>query len=260
MKKKYLSLVFLLMFCVSMVLPVCAAGSSRLDDNADYLTDSEETALLSKLNEISTRQGMDVVVVTIPALYGNDITAFADDYYDENGYLPDGILLLVSDYDREWAISTTGYCITAFTDAGLDYMANQFADLLSAGEYSAAFDTYAELCDEFISQAKTGRPYDVGSLPRGTFNVGKTLLISLGIGLFAALIVTGVMRSKLKTVRAQTAASEYVKSGSMKVTERRDMFLYRQVRRQKRESSSSGGSSTHRSSSGRSHGGSRGSF
>jgi len=75
MKKKYLSLVFLLMFCVSMVLPVCAAGSSRLDDNADYLTDSEETALLSKLNEISTRQGMDVVVVTIPALYGNDITA-----------------------------------------------------------------------------------------------------------------------------------------------------------------------------------------
>ena len=261
MKKKCLSFLCLLLLCVSVILPAHAAGaSSRLVDNADYLTDSEETALLNKLDEISTRQGLDIVIVTIPDLYGEDITAFADDFYDENGYHPDGILLLISDYDREWAISTAGYGITAFTDAGQEYLTGQFLDALSEGEYAAAFDTYADLCDEFITQAKAGTPYDVGTLPRGPFHAVKNLLISVCIGFFAALIVTGSMKSKLKTVYAQTAASQYVIPGSMNITESRELFLYRQLQRHKREDKKSGGSSTHTSSSGRTHGGSSGKF
>ena len=61
------------------------------------------------------------------------------------------------------------------------------------------------------------------------------------IGLFAALIVTGSMRS-------------------MNITESRELFLYRQIHRNKRETNKSGGSSTHTSSSGRTHGGSSGNF
>ena len=172
MKKKCLSILCLLLLFVSVALSVHAAGSSpRLVDSADYLTDSEEMALLNKLDEISTRQGLDIVIVTIPDLYGGDITAFADDFYDENGYQPDGILLLISDYGREWAISTAGYGITAFTDAGQEYLTGQFLDALSEGDYGAVFDTYADLCDEFITQAKAGTPYDVGTLPKGTFHM-----------------------------------------------------------------------------------------
>lgn len=261
MKKKYLSFLCLLLLCVSVVLPVHAVGSaSRLADDADYLTDSEETALLNKLDEISTRQGMDVVIVTVPELYGADITTFADDYYEENGYQFDGILLLISDYDREWAISTSGYGITAFTDAGQEYMTGQFLDALSEGKYAAAFDTYAELCDEFITQAKAGSPYDVGAMPKSPFHMVRSLLVSVGIGLVSALIGTGSMKNKLKTVQAQAAAAQYVKPGSMKITENREMFLYSQIQRQKRETQKSGGSSTHTSSSGRTHGGSKGSF
>ena len=261
MKKKYLSFLCLLLLCVSLILPAYAAEAApRLVDNADYLTDSEEAALLNKLDEISTRQGLDVVIVTIPALLGEDITACADDFYDENAYLPDGILLLISDYDREWAISTAGYGITAFTDAGQEYMTAQFIDALSEGLYSVAFDTYAELCDEIITLAKAGTPYDVGTLPKEPFRVVRSLLVSLGIGLVAALIATGSMKGKLKTVHAQTAAAQYVKPGSMNITESREMFLYSQIRRHKREEKESGGSSTHKSSSGRTHGGSSGKF
>ena len=69
MKKRCLSFLCLLLLCMAVILPAHAAGSSpRMVDNADYLTDSEETVLLSKLEEISTRQGMDVVIVTSPAL------------------------------------------------------------------------------------------------------------------------------------------------------------------------------------------------
>lgn len=261
MKKKFLLILCLLLLCLSIELPAYAANASpRLVDNADYLTDSEETALLNKLDEISTQQGLDIVIVTIPDLYGEDITAFADDFYDENGYQPDGILLLISDYDREWAISTAGYGITVFTDAGQEYLTGQFLDALSEGKYAVAFDTYADLCDEFITQAKSGTPYDAGFLPKEPFHMVRNLLISIVIGLFSALIVTGSMKGKLKTVHAQAAASQYVKPGSMNITESREMFLYSQIQRHKRETKTSGGSSTHTSSSGRTHGGSSGKF
>ena len=261
MKKKCLILLCLTLILLSMAFPALAAGSvPRLVDDADYLTASEERELLSQLNEISDRQDVDIVIVTVPSLQGEDITAYADDFYDYNGFRGDGVLLLIADFEREWAISTTGFGITALTDAGQDYMADQFVPLLSAESYEWAFRTFVELCDEFITQAKNGRPYDVGSMPKGQFPLIRNLVISFGIGFLIALVVTAVMRAQLKSVRAQDAASEYVRAGSMNITHARDIYLYRQTHRQRRETSKSGGSSTHRSSSGRSHGGSKGSF
>lgn len=259
--KKYTAILCVLLLCLSAALPVFAESAApRLVDGADYLTDAEEAAILSKLDDISARQGMDVVIVTAPTLDGKDITPYADDFYDENGYCPDGILLLIADLEREWAISTAGYGITAFTDAGQEYLTEQFLGDLSDGQYAAAFDTYAALCDGFITQAKAGSPYDVDTLPKEPFSVGGSLAISLIIGFVAALIATGIMKGKLKSVHAQVAASQYVKPGSLKVTESRELFLYRQMQVHKREKEEEGGSSTHKSSSGRTHGGSSGKF
>lgn len=258
--KKYTAL-FCLLLCLMMTVSVSAAGAlPRLVDEADYLTDTEEAALLNKLDDISNRQGMDVVIVTVPTLEGEDITAFADDFYDYNGYHPDGILLLIADLEREWAISTVGYGITAFTDAGQAYLTGQFMDILSEGQYAAAFTTYADLCDTFITQAKSGTPYDTDTLPKAPFSAVGSLLGSLFIGFIAAWISTGVMKRKLKSVHYQTAAASYVKPGSLNVTQSRELFLYCQLQRQKRENEKSGGSSTHTSSSGRTHGGSSGKF
>jgi uncharacterized protein len=79
------------------------------------------------------------------------------------------------------------------------------------------------------------------------------------IGLVIAAIATAVMKGKLKSVHAQAGASGYVKNGSMNVTHRQDLFLYRDVNRTAKPKDSSG-SSTHTSSSGRSHGGGGGKF
>ena len=259
--KKYTAILCVLLLCLSAALPVFAESAApRLVDGADYLTDAEEAAILSKLDDISIRQGMDVVIVTAPTLDGKDITPYADDFYDENGYRPDGILLLIADLEREWAISTAGYGITAFTDAGQEYLTEQFFGDLSDGQYAGAFDTYAALCDGFITQAKAGSPYDVDTLPKAPFRAVRSLAVSLLIGFVAALIATGSMKGKLKTVHAQAAASQYVTPGSLKVTESRELFLYRQLQVHKREKEEEGGSSTHKSSSGRTHGGSSGKF
>lgn len=265
MKKRILTGLFALLLCITAAIPAFAAGDlPRLVDNADLLTDREERTLLAKLDEISRRQEADIVVVTVDSLDGKSPMAYADDFYDGNGYREDGVLLLVSMEDRDWRISTSGYGITAITDAGIDYIADQFLPDLSDGDYADAFTTFAELCDDFFTQAKTGEPYDRGHMPKESFNVARNLLIAVIVGFVIALIVTGVMKGKLKTVRFQPDADRYVKTNSMQVTERRDLFLYTHVDRHPRpketSGGSSGGSSIHTSSSGRSHGGGGGKF
>lgn len=146
-----------------------ASANPLLVDEADLLKPDQEKALLAKLKDVSKRQKCDVVVVTVKSLEGKSAQDFADDYFDYNGYGQgknhDGVLFLISMVERKWHISTTGYGITAFTDAGLDYLSKQFLPDLKDGDYNAAFTTYAEQCDEFLTQARKGQPYDVKKSP-----------------------------------------------------------------------------------------------
>ena len=257
--KKICMLLLVLLLCISVASPVFAEAMPRLVDQADLLTDTQEASLLSKLDSISADQGMDVVIVTTDTLDGKSPMAYADDFYDYNGYSADGVLLLVSMEDNDWWISTKGYGITAFTDAGIEYLGDQFVPSLSDEDYTGAFNTFADSCDEFITQAKSGSPYDTHNLPKEPFNFLKNLIICFVIGLVIAAIATAIMKGKLKTVHAKAGAADYMKRGSLNVTHRQDLFLYRDVKRTAKPKSSSG-SSTHTSSSGSSHGGGGGKF
>lgn len=261
MKKRILSLLGILFLAMCLIQPAFASdGIARLVDEADILTDSEEAALSAKLDEISLRQNLDVVIVAVNSIGDRTATEYADDTYDYSGYSDDGVLLLISIDEREWAVSTSGYGITAFTDAGLDYLTDQFADQMSDGEWNDAFHSFAWLCDDFITQAKTGSPYDAGNLPKKPFTPILTGLVSLGIGFVIAFFRMNKWKNQLYSVQAKAAAKEYVKGGSLRLTEQKDLFLYRRVDRREKSESSSGGSSTHTSSSGKTHGGTSGSF
>lgn len=275
-KKRLTVMILALLLTVFIGYPVSAAGDAapRLSDKADLLSDSEEAELLEKLDEISQRQQADIVVVTRKSLEGKSAMEYADDFYDEKGYgfgaQKDGILFLISMEERDWYISTRGFGITAVTDAGLEYMSQQFLDDLKEGEYAAAFTVFAELCDDFLTQARTGTPYDVDFLPKEPFAFLGMLVVSMGIGFLISLVVTGIMRSRLKTVHSRAGAKDYVDEGSMKLTKEKDLFLYRNVVRRERPKETDslvdgqaeypGGSSTHTSSSGATHGGGGGKF
>lgn len=122
MKKRF-SAVFaaiLLLFILS--LPAFAASDQPLlVDDADLLTDHEESVILATLNTVSKKQQADIVIVTVDSLDGKTATEYADDFYDEHGYgygsEKDGALLLIGMDDQQWAISTCGFGITALTDA-----------------------------------------------------------------------------------------------------------------------------------------------
>lgn len=272
MKKRIRTVFLVVMFCFFAAVPAYAQESRidgfaeeyfRLMDQAELLTDKEERRLLSILDEISERQKFEVVIVTVTDTNGDTVQDCADDLYDHCnfGYGPnrDGALLLISMKDRDWYITTSGYGITALTDAGIAYIGEQIKENLSDGDYADAFRTYAEQCDLFVTQARTGKPFDNSNLPR-PFLSWIWIPISIAAGFVVAFLIVSCMKSKLKTVRTQASANHYVRDGSMNVTECRDRFLYHQVNRIAKPEKKSSGSSTHTSSSGRTHGGGGGKF
>lgn len=303
MKRKITGITLLLITVVliSMIQSFAQPGDSiipgerllpRLVDDANLLTDDEAISLLARLDEISERQRLDIIIITVGSLGNKTPTEYADDFFNYNGYGMgednDGVLFLLSMEERDWAISTTGYGITVFTDAGQEYIVGQIIDDLGGGKYYKAFNRFVDLCDEFIAEARTDKPFDYNDIqnksagfndmqnrPSNYNNMSreplgiKWIFISLAGGVIIALIVTGIMKSNLKTVRMQAAATNYIKPGSMNLTGGQDLFLYSTVDkrpRPKKEEAlprgpgSGSGSSTHTSSSGRSHGGSSGKF
>ena len=241
----------------------------RMNDSANVLTEDEDNELEDALEELSLRQNFDVVIATIESLESVDydsMEAYADDLYDfcQFGYGADrdGVLLLVSVGDRKWHISTCGYGITAFTDAGIQYLGEQMTPDMADGDY-AAFRTFVQWSDDYITAARAGHPYDVKNLPREPLSL-MYLFLAVGIGLVLAWVIVHVMKGQLRSVAFQENAASYVREGSMKLTNSRELFLYRDVHRtehvEEKDSDSSGGSSTHTSSSGTTHGGGGGSF
>lgn len=240
----------------------------RLLDTAYILSDAEADEITGLLDELSERQKMDVTIATVNNLDGyNSIEACADDLYDycNFGYGADrdGLMFLVSMEEREWHISTCGYGITAFTDAGIQYVGGQMLDSLADGDYAEAFRIYAACCDDLIDQARAGHPFDEDDVPRKPMSL-IVPLVCIVIGAALGIAVVQGMKAQLKSVRKEKSAANYVRPGSMNLTGKQDLFLYSNVNRVKRETKSSssggGGSSTHRSSSGTTHGGGGGKF
>lgn len=248
----------------------------RLADQEELLTTEEQEELLARLDEISERQQCDVVIVTVASIEGKTATEYADDYFDYQGYgygeKSDGILLLVGMKECVWAISTHGSLgISAFTDAGLDYIKEDVQFQLKLDNYAKAFRTFASLCDQFLTAAHKGKPYDVGNLP--IKHASPSILIFLfPIGI---LIMAWKSRSKkrsLKSVVKKTGAISYKVPNSLHLWVDEDRITGSHVTKRKRNEESrdrggssgsggsSGGSTTHTSSSGRTHGGTSGTF
>lgn len=285
--KIYLSRIILALLLLTLLIPVKVQAADklwdsntipssrqkpRLVDNADLLTDSQEEALLAGLDETSQKWRCNIVLLTVDA-HDGDIQAYADDYFDYNGFGADynesGILFMLSMYDREWAISTSGSAINTFTDYGQAYMVNAMMDDLRNGDYNGAFTTYVKECDKLLEEASKGTPYDVYSKPIRTASDYMSFgLYSVIIGLLLGLAPILKMKSDLRTVKMKPGAGGY-QAGSPTLRVCEDRFINKTLHRTPishdnnssgRGSSFGGGSSVHTSSSGHTHGGSHGHF
>jgi len=242
-----------------------------VSDNAGLLSESEASNLLSILEEKTQALQCDIAVVTIESLQGYTAQQVADDLYDYCGFgygaNDDGVMFLLAMEEREWYITTYGYPIWALNDSSIQSIGDSVVSYLSNGDYYNAFVKYATVTSEYLRMYRNGDySYDnYGSKQTESDGNGRILVAGIA-GFVIALIATSSMKSKLKTVRTKYNAADYITKDSMKITNRSDMFLYRNVTKVRREHDSGShggghsGGSTHTSSSGRSHGGGGGRF
>jgi uncharacterized protein len=207
-------------------------------DGADLLTDYEEADLLARLDDASDDLQADIVIITLESCGGYSADQVINAFYDQNDYgfgvNRDGVMLLLAMAERDYRILCNGFAATAITPSERDDIGAYIVDDLSAGAYYDAFGEFLEQCKWEIDGERSGYP----------FAFGRNLGVSLMIGVITALLITGVLRSQLKSVSSRTGAREYAKPGSMKMTQSSDLYLYRtvnRIRKPQESSSSSGG-------------------
>ncbi len=249
MKKIRYIAVFAIIFAILLSITVYC-GSEPMPyvmDEADILTEYEETELYEKLNDISNRAKCHVVVVTVKSTGTFDVWEYAKSYFHACGYGygkdKSGILLLLSTTDRDYAIYTYGKALEEFDSDALDELEEEMLQHLKWDNYFRGFMSYADVCEDVLIYH---------------FDIVTNLIIAVVIGAVIAFLILSVMKAKLKSVRPQRAASNYVRNGSFVLTKDLDIYLYRNITRRRRsnESGSSRGGSMSRGGS-RSSGGGR---
>ena len=275
--KRYISVILCVILFVS--FPALTAASETLPliiDNGDILSNEEERLLEAEAAALQKEFAVDVVIHTLDSLYGKNISAYADDYYDSVGYSEDGILLVLAMQEGEWYISTCGEGIFVLTDYGIQRLSEDFLPYLSAGRYYDGLHVYLKTLPEYFEAFRAGSPVDGYADYSGDYYHGQqddtvyyngsgkpNIPLSMVIGLVAATISILIMRGAMNTKKPKSSAHSYLKNGSYHLRTHQDLFLYSnisKVRRQENSSNGGGGSSVHRSSGGIRHGGGGGKF
>lgn len=252
MTKRIIVLILAAILCIVCAVTVLSSDgigiratySDRLYDGADILTDAEEEKLLAKLDRITDDFKVEIAVATVEGTGDMTATEYVNYYFDNSslgiGDERDAVLFFIDMEAREFRILSNGKNLgaAAVSMDDIDSITDKVTSDLADGNYAKALHIFADECEYQINGEINGFP----------FKAGRNLIISVVIGLIVALIVTGNMKGKLKTVRWQDKASSYVKNGSLALTQSSDTFLYSRITRTRRETESSSDSSSQSSS------------
>ena len=264
---------FIVIFCCAFT--VSAQEYSHVEDRADLLSSEEISYLEDYAAILKESYDIDAVIVITDSLKGYSAQDYADNFYENNGYGNDGVLFLLAMDEREWYISTSGSMIYILTDYGVQQVGNGMIPYLADGLWFEGLCTFLHSLPKYLNAYEEGAAIEGYADYSGDYYHGtqekilyyeKDDIPNFGLSFICGIIVAGIavliMRSSMNTKRAKRGASEYMRAGSWKVTEHRDLFLYSRVTKtaKPQNNTSGGGSSVHHSSSGRSHGGGGGRF
>ncbi len=261
-----------------LLLPLCASaqslgkGSQRVFDQAHLMVQSEIDSLESQIAAMRKKYDMDFVILTSQDAKSGRSQAYADDFYDRNGFgtgiESNGFLFFIDMNNRVATVSTTGIAIRYLTDTRLQALLDASYPYLSSGEYAKAA---AEALKQMGGYINNGIPQnqfnqdEEGTIDR--YQVPKAVTMGeAGIALlcgFAAALILVIWVRRSYAMKGSAYAYDLNKNAQVKITGATDVFLRTQVTRVPRASANGGGagggrSSTHRSSSGRIHGGGSG--
>lgn len=255
-------------------LPQVSFASGDLDyvtDQAGILSDDEWMELEERAEQISNLYECDIRIISVDDFVRYvseenryDILAAAEEIYtDYNlGYGEDrsGLLLLLSMDDRDFALLSHGYGTALFTDYRKDAIIESFLDNFADDDWFGGFQDYIDTSEAFLELGEPEPPADRDDSQPADWGRedsdyayynpqlrGLSILISIGLGLLIAAIISILLRRSMRSVFRQAAADAYVDYSTVNITLRDDRYSHStevRVKIEKKESSSSSGRSS----------------
>ncbi len=237
MKKRFIASLLL-----SLILLLCLGGSALASgadtgyvaDAAGLLSDSQIQALESEAAAVSEKYGCGIYIVTVPdySEYGYSVDIAAENIYTGMsfglGAEKNGTMLLLSMEDRDYYhLSYGSVAHTAFTDYGIEQLAQSFLDDFRNDDWYGGFEDFIRECGLYLDYASQGTPVDVYQEPYVPPTPGEKLIIAAPIGCIAALIVCLIFRGQMKTAKKQTQARNYIEKNGVDMRVVQDHFTHR---------------------------------
>ena len=227
MKKKLFSLLTALVLCLLCAVPAFAEMPLVMDTYE--LFKPEATAELEqKAQDASAGHGVNVYLLTVSDIGGQNVREFAKDWYRDYdlgyGEGKSGILFLIALDSRDYVTITYGGGVTAFTDYRIAQIEDKIVPMLSDGTYYKASDTYIEMCADTLDfYAEKGAPLDSGNDPaKGWIKWVFVFVIPLAV----ACIVCGIFYAQMKTANEQTHANAYMPAEGLALSVVEDTYTH----------------------------------
>ncbi len=150
-----------------------AAAAEQTGAQLSYVTDAagllseNENMLLEKMAEsVSKKYGVGVYIVTVEdyrdfhseGVYKATYTIYHE-YTMGEGPNRDGIMLLLSMDDRDWAMFCYGSrCEYAFNSYGQEKLEKVFLDNFGENDWYGGFEDYVKECSVYLEKASAGKP------------------------------------------------------------------------------------------------------
>lgn len=228
-----------------------ATESGRVTDGAGLLSESEETDLEEKSEQIYEKYGVSVVIITTEQYEGEDILDWERTLYAsqsaENG---DCLMLGVSMAERDWGMTAYGDAERIFSAYSRETIGEAVVEKLSEGDYAEAFDTYLDMAEQFLEDGAEGVIYSSSHPYREKWNIGLIIIGSFVVSLVISALIVVSWKRKMNTKMLQNSAGAYLKDGRAELTGRSDVFLYHTVSRTRRQKNNNSGGSMHSSGNG----------
>lgn len=256
MKRKVLCLLVALVWLFSLVIPVQAAVDTDaalgyITDSAALLTSDEVAVLETKAQDLAEQYQCGIYIVTVNNFYdygySGDVYDAAqgifEDYMLGVGYEDEGVLLLLSMDDRDYALICHGdKTQSVFTFDGQSYLEDAFLDDLAQNAWYDGFE-------DFLYASETLLEADFSGNPMYPEEEGSTFTFILALYLIACVIsgvICLIMLGQMKTARKRTSAQEYIGNQGVQLRIATDRFTHAtQVRRKIETESSSSSSGSH---------------
>lgn len=256
-----------IVLCVSVIVTagsfVCASEASEgseaaepgwVTDGAGLLSESEETDLEEKSEQIYEKYGVSVVIITTEQYEGEDILDWERTLYAsqsaEKGEDGDCLMLGVSMAERDWGMTAYGDAERIFGAYSRETIGEAVVEKLSEGDYAEAFDTYLDMAEQFLEDASESVIYSSSHPYREKWNIGLIIIGSFVVSLAISALIVVSWKRKMNTKMLQNSAGAYLKEGRAELTGRSDVFLYHTVSRTRRQKNNNSGGSMHSSGNG----------